>query len=406
MTPSSFRKTGAAVFLLILLLPMIWTPRSAAADPFDALRNRIGPRDGVLLSDEEGTVVFSQNGDRPLIPASTLKIFTALTALHYLGSDHRFVTEVYMDEDRNLKIKGYGDPLLISEVIADLARQVAVKTAGYRDLVLDGSHFAPIVIPGVTSTLNPYDAPNGALCANFNTVCFRQANGRLVSAEPQTPLLDFAVQRIKSRGGKGGRIILSQEADEATLYAGHLIRHFLKAAGAKGGETVRIGRVDPKADRLVLRYQSPFTLAEILSKLLEHSNNFIANQVLAAAGVAAYGPPGTLEKGLRASRQYGREVLNLEGFQLAEGSGISRANRISAHEMGRVLAAFAPHFRLMRREGNLYFKTGTLSGINTLAGYIVSKGGARYPFAALVNTPGRSARRLAAALAEIVDILD
>lgn len=401
-----FPPLKAAAILLALLLPFIWTAPSPAADPFAGLRGRIGPKDGVLLADETGKILFSQNGDTPLIPASTLKIFTALAALHYLGPDYRFVTELYMDGNRNLKIKGYGDPLLISEAIADLAQRASATVDGYRDLVLDNSYFSTIEIPGVTTTLNPYDAPNGALCANFNTVYFRWSNGRLVSAEPQTPLLDFAAQRIKARRSRGGRIILSQEADETTLYTGHLIRHFLEEAGVNGGETIRMGQVDPEADRLVLRFVSPFTLTDVLSKLLEYSNNFIANQVLIAAGIAADGPPGTLEKGLRAARRYRDEVLKLKGLQLAEGSGISRGNRITARAMGRVLAAFAPHRQLMRRDGNIYYKTGTLSGINTLAGYILSDKGKLYRFAVLVNTPGRSARRLANRLAEIVDILD
>ena len=405
MTAAPFRRKTAA-FFLALILPILWTAPSPAADPFAALRGRIGPKDGVLLADETGKAVFSQNGDKPLIPASTLKIFTALAALHYLGPDYRFVTDLYMDADRNLKVKGYGDPLLISEVIADLAQHAAAEAAGYRDLVLDNSYFSDIEIPGVASTLNPYDAPNGALCANFNTVYFRWSGGRLVSAEPQTPLLDFAAERIRARRSKGGRIILSREADETALYAGHLIRHFLEKSGVRGGDAIRMGRVDPEHDRLVLRYVSPYTLTDVLSKLLAHSNNFIANQVLATAGIAAFGPPGTLEKGLRAARRYSSDVLKLKGLQLAEGSGISRSNRITARAMGRVLGAFAPHYRLMRRDGNIYYKTGTLSGINTLAGYIVSAKGTRYRFAALVNTPGRSARRLAAGLAKIVDVLD
>ncbi len=405
MSAASVRRKAAAL-LLALVLPLIWPAGAWAGDPFASLRGRIGPKDGVLLADETGKVIFSQNGDTPLIPASTLKIFTALVALHYLGPDYRFVTDIYTDAEGNLKIKGYGDPLFISEVIADMTRLTAAKVDGYRDLVLDNTHFSSIEIPGVTTTLNPYDAPNGALCANFNTVYFRWSSGRLVSAEPQTPLLDFAVRRIKDRQARGGRIILSQEADETALYAGHLIRHFLRKAGVRGGERIRMGRVDPEVDRRVLRYASPFPLRDVLAKLLEHSNNFIANQVLVTAGIAAYGPPGTLENGLRAARRYRDRVLKLKGLQLAEGSGISRSNRITARAMGRVLAAFAPHYRLMRRDGNIYYKTGTLSGINTVAGYIASADGTRYRFAALVNTPGRSARRLSAGLAEIVNVLD
>ncbi len=142
------------------------------------LNRFIGKNDSILVADAKGHIVLAKNVDEKRIPASILKIFTSLVALHYLGDDYRFPTEFYLDKQSNLKIKGYGDPLLISEVISKISQVLAVllkNTQPLNDLVLDDSYFQqPLTIPGITSSAQPYDAPNGALCVNFNTVNFKQ----------------------------------------------------------------------------------------------------------------------------------------------------------------------------------------------------------------------------------------
>jgi len=228
----------------------------------------------------------------------------------------------------------------------------------------------------------------------FNTVAFETLNGRLVSAEPQTPLIPFAVERIRASGLTNGRIVLSSQNQDHLLYAGHLIRHFLTASGIQTRGAVRIGRLEPGSRHLVYRHTATTPLTGVIAELLQYSNNFIANQLTVVIGAAAAGPPGTLAKGVSATRTYAADVLGLKTLRMAEGSGISRQNRISAREMDRVLAAFEPLRHLMRHEGREYYKTGTLSGIRTRAGYIASAAGGCYRFALLVNTPGRSTDRI------------
>jgi len=135
-------------------------------------------------------------------------------------------------------------------------------------------------------------------------------------------------------------------------------------------------------------------MAQVISKLLEHSNNFIANQLLIAAGAKAYGPPGTLSKGVQAVSVFANDVLKLQDIHIVEGSGISRENRISAQDLLAVLEAFVPYYRLMPGEGKAFYKSGTLSGINTRAGYFENKDGKTYRFVVLLNTPGKSADRI------------
>jgi len=375
-------------------------PQNLYADKLNSLHNLIGNQDAVLVADPQGKVIFSKNAGMQLVPASTLKILTALVALHYMGPDYRFATEFYLDKNSNLKIKGFGDPLLISETLAEIAKDLAARfdtvSRNINDIVLDDSYFnATIVIPGVTSSYEPYDAPTGALCVNFNTVNFRRnQNGAYVSAEPQTPLLPFVLARINASNIDQGRIILSRKKNEITLYAGHLLLYFLKKEGIKSNGRIRMGKVQKDVDRLIFRYVSRFSLAQVISKLFEYSNNFVANQLLIAAGANAYGSPGTLYKGIRAALTYAKNILEIDNIRIIEGSGISRKNRISAENLYKILKAFSSHHFLMYQTGKAFYKTGTLRGINTRAGYIENAKGELYCFVVLLNTPGKTPKHI------------
>jgi D-alanyl-D-alanine carboxypeptidase/D-alanyl-D-alanine-endopeptidase (penicillin-binding protein 4) len=396
-----FRNRWFTFFFFFLLVFFLHFPNgnNGIASKPSTISSLLGNRDGALLIDPQGKVVFSHNADQKRIPASTLKILTALVGFHYLGPDYRFATEFYLDDASNLKIKGYGDPLLISEILEKIADELSFYLSSHalsiHDMVLDDSYFtSPLTIPGVSSSSEPYDAPNGALCANFNTVYFtRNPKGGYLSAEPQTPLLPFVLPRIQASGLNSGRIVFSNNGKEATLYVGHLFRYFLDEKGIHSTGTIRTGRVD-KTDKLIFSYTSQHTLSEIISMLMEYSNNFVANQIFITAGAKAYGPPGSITKGIRAATTYAKQTLKINDFTLAEGSGISRKNQISPYHMSHILTAFEPHHNLMRKNGRMFFKTGTLDGIQTRAGYIENKQGKLYCFVVFINTPGKPIQKI------------
>jgi D-alanyl-D-alanine carboxypeptidase/D-alanyl-D-alanine-endopeptidase (penicillin-binding protein 4) len=389
-------KWVAGFILIIWILSFFWPTTSSGAGGIESLKSMIGPRDSLLVADPDGTILISKNAGKKLMPASILKIFTSLGALHYLGPDFHFQTEFYMDEDSNLKIKGFGDPLLISEIVDGISRLLAAligNSVTIKDLIVDDSYFnRPLTIPGVSSSSQPYDAPNGALCVNFNTVVFKRTKSGYSSAEPQTPLLPFAEKKIKTLNLKSGRVVMSHAENENTIYAGKLFRHFLEKHGARVHGKVRLGRVNQDEDQLIFRHVSPFPVEELVARLLEHSNNFAANQLFIASGIKAFGPPGNLEKGVAAALDYARNSLQIADMTIVEGSGISRKNRVSAHHMHQIIEAFVPHRRLLRREGRDYYKTGTLNGVSTRAGYIAGKNDRLYRYVVMMNTPGKAAR--------------
>lgn len=385
--PPGFRRAGLAALLLAAVWAWILPPTAAGADPRVP---GLGPRDALLLTAPDGRVLLAHQPDLPLVPASTLKVLTALAAFQHLGADFRFETRFYLTEDRDLVIQGTGDPLLISEVVAGICDRLAERLSAVRDIRLDESYFTdPLEIPGVSSSSNPYDAPNGALCVNFNTVAFRREKGRLVSAEPQTPLLPVALERIRRSGLNEGRIVLARRNRETIRYAGELFRHFLEARGVAVTGVVRPEAPGPLPETPLWVHRSPFSLADNVARLMEFSNNFIANQLLVACGAEVFGPPGDLAKGVAVLAAFARD-LGIEGAVFAEGSGISRENRVTARHLMGALSAFEPHRGLMRCEAGDCYKTGTLNGVRSRAGYLEGPAGDLWRYVVIRNTPGQT----------------
>jgi D-alanyl-D-alanine carboxypeptidase/D-alanyl-D-alanine-endopeptidase (penicillin-binding protein 4) len=382
------------LLLLGIVVGILTNPLHLMSQELTELQHLIGKEDSILVTNSQEQILLAKNADKKLIPASILKIFTSLVALHYLGEDYRFPTEFYVDEKLNLKIKGYGDPLLISETILKISQVLAVllkKAQPLNNLILDDSYFSqPLTIPGITSSSQPYDAPNGALCANFNTVNFRRSSQGYVSAETQTPLLPFVIKKIKASKLKKGRIVFSHNKNEIMIYAGKLFQYFLEKQGIRFTGKIKRGRINANTDRLIFRYDSVSSLEQIVAKLLEHSNNFTTNQLLIATGAEIIGSPGTLAKGVAIASDYAKEMLGMENMTITEGSGISRDNKVSAVQMDQVLQEFLPYHYLMRREGREFYKTGTLYGVSTRAGYIKRTDGELYRYVIMLNTPGKS----------------
>ncbi len=357
---------------------------------------------GIFLSTPEGRVLVEQNANKNYIPASILKILTGFAAISHFGKDYRFPTMAYFHApDSTLYIKGFGDPLFVSEEIQKFSEQIfhqirmVKKDRGnlpvLDHIVLDQSFFAPdIHIPGAGRSDNPYDASVGALCANFNTVyfCRDAATGKLVSAEPQTPLFQECVREISASNLNQGRALLPSGLQK--IYPGMLIQYFLEQKGislkGQAREKIITGKF-PEHPESPLVFYSDISLEKIVQKLLRYSNNFIANQLVLAMGADQYGPPATMEKGIKVLQSFARDTMKIKLPFLWEGSGLSRRNNITPAQMGRLLACFDPLHFLLRENKDTWYKTGTLTDVRCLAGYIKGKKSRRFPFVIMVNAP-------------------
>lgn len=348
----------------------------------------MAPSGLVLVMDEKGTELIAQNADKPFVPASVAKIVTAWLAMEVLGGDYRFETKFYLDDKRVLYVRGGGDPFLISEELAPLAKELvaAIGKEPITGIVLDASYFpSDLRIPGIEDTNEAYDALNSALAVNFNTISAVRKGKTVRSAEEQTPITPLAISEFRARGPNGrGRISLTQDPTVSLKYAGELIAAFIERAGGSIKGEISTGSVPEGLEPVYVHRQSR-TLSEILTQLLLGSNNYIANQVFLEIG-GTLGGPVSLEKSLKVANGLLAANGLADAIHLEEGSGISRDNRFTARGLAQVLDLFAPHATLLRSGDGTLFKTGTFSGVRTLAGYADTSKHGRVRFVIALNS--------------------
>ncbi len=376
-TAEAFARIAAAVFMLAALCGMGGRPET----------EKLVENGGYILL-SGGREIVSLNPDTPFVPASTAKTVTALAALETLGRGYRFVTEFFLDHENRLYIRGHGDPFMVSEETRLIAAELKKAGVGQvTSIEIDGSLFdIPAAPPWTGATLNPYDAVNAALAVNFNTVFVKLENGRVVSAEEQTPTLPLMAlfsdrlvpgepQRfnVTSRGtGRGPEYA-------AQLFAAVLAEEGIRVNGGYGTAAVPSGLAP------VLVHRSSRRLEDVIRAMLLYSNNFIANQLFLAMGMEKHGPPATWEKGRRAVQAFLAGTLPAAGsVRLVEGSGLSRNNRISCRDMVRVLERFRPYAGLLPRKNGTLVKSGTMTGVYSYAGYIQARDGLA-PFVIILN---------------------
>jgi D-alanyl-D-alanine carboxypeptidase/D-alanyl-D-alanine-endopeptidase (penicillin-binding protein 4) len=332
------------------------------------------------------------NADKSFIPASTIKILTSLIGLEILGPDFRFETHFFLDAENNLYIKGFGDPSLTSEAVLAASGKIAAEGIDkVNRILLDDTFFSLPEEPSWHgSSHNPYDAPNGSLAVNFNTLPFEISDeGRISSGERQTPVLPLM---IKAAGGlKAGKyryninVLGSAGGLPAPLrYVGELFVKQLSRAGIVTGSGFERGVVPARLKPFYIHRSNRLT--EITRDCLKYSSNFVANQIFLSYGAARFGPPATWTKSRQATALYLHSLPNAPRLPLkiVEGSGLSRENRLSPADLCTILHHFKPYASILEKRGSLLLKSGTLSDVFCYAGYRTS-GNALYPFAIMLN---------------------
>jgi D-alanyl-D-alanine carboxypeptidase/D-alanyl-D-alanine-endopeptidase (penicillin-binding protein 4) len=390
------------IFVITLLLSLFPAVQAAAATNPSRFVH-----DGGYLVEVDGQTTASLRPDDCFIPASTIKVLSALTILRTLGEDFRFTTQFYYDRDTEiLSVKGSGDPFLTSEVLVKAVtqlRQIGVRRVSR--LVLDDSAFALAqdLPDGSENSRNPYDTGNGALAVNFNTVVFRKdAQGRIFQEDPNTPLLPIT-RELAASAPTGAQRVNIYSGDTVMVSPGlrltaELLLSLLRQAGIDAENSAQRSRV-AAGSQLVLNLQSEMDTKEMVRSFLKHSTNFVANQLVLASAAQRFGAPATWakEKLLLETIAYQELGLTPADLQIQEGSGLSRHTCISPKAMLTILRAFEPWKELLPEKFGALVKTGTMTGVYCLAGYQDTPSGLAR-FAILLNQESNTRREVLAAL--------
>ncbi|GAA2272442.1 D-alanyl-D-alanine carboxypeptidase [Streptomyces ruber] len=372
---------------------------SGSAPAADALADLLDPlldddalgarRTAVVVDAATGKVLYGKGADDALIPASTTKIATAAAALSAAGADHRIETRAVLADDADgaaeVVLVGGGDPTLT-------AREDAAGHASLRELAdetaaaLRERHLDEVTLTYDTSL---YQGPR------------LHSIGQNPNLAPVTALMVDEARLDDSTSGPADRGT-DPEKDAARRFGDLLEDRGLKV------RSPRPGTADKDADTLGSVSSPP--LSALVERMLTNSDNDIA-EALARQTALASGEPASFEGAGRAIRAELEELgLPLKGVRVADGSGLSRDGRLTADLLTALLAEAAAPDRPGLRSvltglpiagftgtlssryadetsatGLVRAKTGTLTGVNTLAGTVVDADGRLLAFAYLAN---------------------
>ncbi|MFE8993696.1 D-alanyl-D-alanine carboxypeptidase/D-alanyl-D-alanine-endopeptidase [Streptomyces collinus] len=367
----------------------------------------LGPRPAAAVIDvTTGRRLYGKASGTALTPASTTKVATAVAALSAMGADHRLTTRAALEPDtKEVVLVGGGDPTLT-------AREKAGPWASLRTLAAGTA--AALADRGVREVTLSYDTTRYA----GDEMHPIGVDGNLARV---TPLMADEGRTDDSTSGPAQRV--PDPAADAARRFGEL----LKSHGIK---TTAPGPSKATTRAKTLAEVSSPPLSAVAERMLTNSDNDIAEALARQTAIATGGRADFAGAGKAISTQLRRLGLPVKGTAFKDGSGLNRADRLTPDLLTALLAKAAdpshPELRpaltglpvagftgtLTTRytdgaSGVVRAKTGTLSGVHTLAGTLVDEDGRLLAFAFMATDtdPGRPAAtqqaldRIASALA-------
>ncbi|WP_237301073.1 D-alanyl-D-alanine carboxypeptidase/D-alanyl-D-alanine endopeptidase [Streptomyces sp. CLI2509] len=366
-----------------------------------------------------GEQVYGNHAARAATPASVTKIATAVAALDALGPDHRIRTRVEKDGHR-LVLVGGGDPTLTARAhpgeyasLRTLARRTAEALGtehGTYTLVYDTSRYAgttrhPIGPNENLAPVTPLIADEGRLDSSDHGPADRSTDPALDTARRFHDLLAEAGVKLRDEVETGDGKKAPAEDSSGSPKPGDDAKGGEDAKGGKGGK----GGEDAKGgEDGGIASVSSAPLATIVERMLTYSDNDIAEH-LARQTALATGAKADFKGGARAVHdRLDKLGLPVEDTSFHDGSGLDRADKLTPGLLTALLAEAArkdqPGLRpvltglpvagftgtLATRytaehnkagTGLVRAKTGTLTGVNTLAGTVVTRSGRLLGFA-------------------------
>lgn len=342
----------------------------------------------------------------------------------------------------DLVIKGGGDPVVETADLAKLAREVRsrgiVRVAG--GVVADESMFDNRRLGwGWSWDDEPYyySAQISALNANRNVVEVFVYPGKTVGSKAVVHVLpassriqiessaqtgEVGSEKAISVGRKRGRNIITVSGsiplghkvegaeeeitvEEPALYVADLFRTELAKNGVRVNGEARVGRL-PAGAQLIAQHESP-PLSRVLALLNKPSDNLIAEVMLKTLGAVAKGQ-GTSSAGAEVEIEFFKRIgMDTRALSIIDGSGLSRLNFVSPRNLVTLLTHMHSHQHaqifidslpvagvdgtLARRmkgtpaERNVRAKTGYVSWVSSLSGYVTTSSGEPLVFSILMN---------------------
>ena len=408
-----------ALFALLLPAPLFEAPTLRGAQV-----------SAYVISAQTGEVLYARDPDAAMVPASTLKLVVGSATLDTLGTAFSFTTTLATD-GAALYLQGSGDPLLQPQDFNDAARTLATLNLTKFNALDGDMGSARARYPGgwqVDDLPFYYAAPPSMLSIDENTLHIAVHPGALgtpptFTVEPSTSAVTIVNEAttgpahsddtidVRVSWDQPATLVVSGSVpadrtddviDAALLDPSRATLDLVAAALAQGGVTFASAphlAQTPAGARVVWTHRSP-PLSDLLRDMWQPSNNLLAESLLDALAP-------TRDAALDRERTWLQSIgIDPATTTLADGSGLSAYDRISARDLvtilqhdwngpnrATVLAALpvagqsgtlAKVFTAPPLAGNVIAKTGTVNHTRTLAGYLQTPRGTLI-FALMIN---------------------
>jgi D-alanyl-D-alanine carboxypeptidase/D-alanyl-D-alanine-endopeptidase (penicillin-binding protein 4) len=393
-----------SVFLAVVTALLIASPALAKDLSRDELRDQLtaamtadGSAGGAWVFDADAGgdgLLFSDNGSQARIPASNQKLFTTAAFLDELGAEGRLETRVYADG----KLTGPADSVVAGDLVI----------VGDGDPAFGTPDFARANDQPVTRV--------SQLARNVAQAGVKRIKGRVLADDTVFDRERRAGPDLSPLSGLSfnSGYVSGHYASAPELVAAKELKLALRKRGVRvAGKVGHANLPDSTLARDPLASIASPTAAKLIEETNVPSNNFFAEMLLKRLG-ASGGKKGTRHRGNNKVEAFAESIGT--DVQAVDGSGLSRKNRVSPEEVGKLLVAMlerdgaaayrsslpvagregtvADRMEGTAAEGNCQTKTGTLSDVSALSGYCEANNHT-IVFSTLMNSANIGAARTA-----------
>ena len=420
--------------IIIGILIFCTTQINVSANPINKTILKSGINRGAISVSVKdvstGKTVYSLNDKIPKNPASTLKIITLNASLNTLGKDYEFSTELYKNTNNELYLKLGGDPFLTSSNLNTLfaaasSKNITEPKAVYvDDFIFDDVEWGegwqwdddlnPLMpkfssynldknLLNIVITPTATDAPAEIRTTKFYPVTFMN----LVTTG------DHNLISITRNNSISPNIINIQGSIKKQVTKQIPVNYPKRYFIIRCEEAIRAAKIDyygkfnqkkTPSQNVYLVSKITHPISDVVAEILKNSNNLAAESVFKAAGAKYVNNTGSLENSLKMLNAYFEKInINPEQIRIVDGSGVSKNNLITADFMSEFLVKISSDSdyknslqtagegtlseRMLYFKDNIRAKTGTLSDISAIAGYLTARSGKTYAFDIMINDP-------------------